>query len=431
MANNTMCGLALPGRQHLSNPQHEPGERVPGRALCAALPCHSTGHLSHPRHRRHRGVSALLALLLPLLALPALAQSEAPSTIDPALQRLALRLLSGKQGSIVVIEPQTGEVKCMASRTFAGGDTANLAVSRQYPPGSTFKVASALAMLSMGTLRPETAYPCSRGFWPAGDTHIGCHAHRTPLRLADAISQSCNAYFCRAFMHTLRSPRYRSRSAALTAWSTAVRSLGLGTKLGIDTTGEAPGLIPDTAYMRRAYHGRWNEQTLAWVGMGQGEVLTTPLQLCNLAATIANRGYYITPHLRRYPPAAPLHQRYAEKHVALPAPEHFQTVAEGMRRAIAAGTAKMINTRKYDICGKTGTAQHGGPADQDDHSAFIGFAPMQRPRIAVAVYVECGGWGAELAAPLAAIIIEQALTGQLSAETEKEAHAWEDYYVIP
>lgn len=369
----------------------------------------------------------ILAFLLALVATVASAQAPS-STISPALQSLAMRLLHGKQGSIVAIEPATGEVKCMASAAFMG-DSTNIAVSREYPPGSTFKVASALAMISAGTLGRESSYACSRGFWTGG-IHIGCHAHRSPLRLVDAIAQSCNSYFCRAFMHTLRSPRFQSRAAALNAWAAAMRSLGLGVKLGIDTAGEAPGIIPDSASMRRDYGGRWNEQTIAWVGMGQGEVRTTPLQLCNLAAAIANGGYYITPHLHTYSTTSPLHERYTRKNHCKATPQAFEIVREGMRRAITSGTAKDINSTKLEICGKTGTAQHGS-LEEDDHSAFIAFAPEEKPKIAVAVYIECGGWGAELAAPLAAIIIEQAVCGKLSTEAERDAQLWEDYYVIP
>ena len=302
-------------------------------------------------------------------------------TLNPALQRLAGQLLQGKQGSIVAIEPATGRILCLYSHDKVD-DGVNRAISKTYSPGSTFKTAQALEMLTEGTLTPEKTYPCHRGFYYNG-FHIGCHPHRAPLALVQAIGQSCNAYFC---------------------------------PLGVDIPDEVGGCIPDSAYLRRR-HGNWDGTTIMWVGMGQGEVTTTPLQLCNLAAMIANRGWYVTPHIHT---TAEEDKQYTVHHQGLASREALHTVILGMRAAVTGGTAASINTPLYKICGKTGTAENEGK----DHSIFMGFAPMENPKVAIAVYVENGGFGADLAAPLAALMIEQAVKGHLSPASQQKAKQW-------
>ncbi len=341
-------------------------------------------------------------------------------TIDARLQQLAMRLMRNKQGSIIAIEPATGRILALVShnRVDAGVDRA---ISSVYSPGSTFKVAQALEMLSEGVLTAESSYPCSKGF-SFNRIHIGCHDHRAPLSLVQAIGQSCNSYFCKAFQEMIDNRQaYATKQRALATWDRYMHSMGLGHALGVDLPGEASGTVPDSA-MLAARPGNWNGSTIMWVGMGQGEVQTTSLQLCNLAALVANRGHYYIPHVHESTAARPLDARYTTPVHSLATPEAFRLVVEGMRACVVNGTAASINTPAYAVCGKTGTAENEGA----DHSIFMGFAPMDTPRIAVSVYVENGGFGADLAAPLASLIIEQWLTGTLSAASEKKASRWEN-----
>lgn len=335
-------------------------------------------------------------------------------TLDAPLQQLGEQLLQGKQGSIVAIEPATGRILAMVSRDRVG-DGVNRAVAADYSPGSTFKVAQALAMLSEGAVRPETAYPCKRGF-AHNNIRIGCHPHRSPLTLVQAIGQSCNAYFCKAFQEMLDDrSRYATHHRAINRWNAYMQSMGLGRRLGVDLPGEAAGVMPDSAFLA-AKHGKWNGTTVMWVGMGQGEVTTTPLQLCNLAAVVANRGYYRTPHIHASTP------QDTTRHYCPATPESFDIVIEGMRAATTNGTAASIDSPDYEICGKTGTAENEGK----DHSIFMGFAPMNDPQIAVSVYVENGGFGADMAAPLAALMMEQHIKGRLSEASKKQAARWKN-----
>ncbi|MGI6243620.1 MAG: peptidoglycan D,D-transpeptidase FtsI family protein [Prevotella sp.] len=361
----------------------------------------------------------ILCLLASVAVWAGTLPEDGPLTIDAELQALGERLLQNKQGSIVAIEPMTGRILALVNQDKVN-DGVNRAIAMEYSPGSTFKTAQALEMLSEGTLTPDKTYPCSRGFTYNG-IRIGCHAHRSPLALVQAIGQSCNSYFCKAFQEMLDNREtYDTQYRAINRWHAYMQSMGLGRTLGVDLPDEAPGVMPDSAYLSEQ-HGNWNGTTVMWVGMGQGEVKTTPLQLCNLAAVIANRGYYITPHIHADTLRNTLDQRYEEKHYSLATPEAFDIVIKGMRAAVVSGTAAAINTPDYPICGKTGTAENEG----EDHSIFMGFAPMDNPRIAVSVYVENGGFGADLAAPLAALMIEKYIMGQLSDKSEQQAAEWE------
>lgn len=341
-------------------------------------------------------------------------------TLDAKLQQLATRLMRNKQGSIIAIEPSTGRILALVShnRVDEGIDRA---ISAVYSPGSTFKVAQALEMLSEGTLSAESTYPCSKGFY-FNRIHIGCHDHRSPLALVQAVGQSCNSYFCKAFQEMIDNRKaYVTKYRAIGTWANYMHSMGLGRALGVDLPGEASGTVPDSASLN-AHHGNWNGTTIMWVGMGQGEVKTTSLQLCNLAALVANRGFYFIPHIHEATAAHPLDPKYVTPVRSLATPEAFRRVVQGMRACVTGGTAASINTPAYAICGKTGTAENEGA----DHSIFMGFAPMDSARIAVSVYVENGGFGADLAAPLASLVIEQYLTGGLSAASEKKASRWEN-----
>ena len=337
-------------------------------------------------------------------------------TIDEPLQKLGERLLQNKQGSIVAIEPSTGRILALVSKDKLN-DGINRAISETYSPGSTFKVAQALEMLTEGTLSPEVTYPCDEGF-TFNDIRIGCHEHHSPLSLVQAIGQSCNSYFCKAFQEMIDNRKaYSTKFKAINRWDAYMKSMGLGSPLGIDLPGEKGGAIPDSAFLQNT-HRSWNGTTIMWVGMGQGEVEVTPLQLCNLAALIGNRGYFYTPHIYEKNDVA---KDFTKRRLCMASPYAFDIVIEGMRAAIENGTAESINSDEYDICGKTGTAENSG----EDHSIFMGFAPMTNPQIAISVYVENGGFGAVLSAPLAALMIEQYLNGSLSEKSEHKATKWE------
>lgn len=370
------------------------------------------------------------ALMVATGSLMTVAATAAPhsghsrTTINTSLQHLAERMMRGKQGSIVAIDPATGAIKCMVSAS-PRGDSLQRAVSVAYSPGSTFKVAQAIAMLSEGTLSPTTQYSCARGFTQGG-IHIGCHAHTSPRAVVGALGTSCNTFFCKSFMDMIGNAKYRTRAEAIDRWQAYMSSFGLGRCLGTDVGPEATGLMPSADYLKRV-HGQWTPQTIMWVGMGQGEVTATPMQLCNLAAVIANRGYYYTPHLCRATPDHPIDLAYRSKHVAMGTPQAYQITIQGMRAAVVSGTCASINRAAYTICGKTGTAENEG----EDHSLFIGFAPMDKPRIAVAVVVDNGGFGADMAAPMASLIIERYLTGRLREYSKYQVEHWAGQAVTP
>jgi len=373
-------------------------------------------------------ISKILLIMASLLVtMPLQAQTpaaEAPSTFNAELQKLAQHLLQGKQGSIVAIEPSTGRVLALASHDKVE-DGVNRAISAVYSPGSTFKVAQTLEMVTEGTLTPQTQFACHKGFWK-DHIHIGCHKHASPLMLTEALAQSCNSYFCQAFQQMIDNRVvYPDKYQALLTWKKYMQSFGFGRKLGIDMPDEAEGVIPGPALLARNYRA-WNGTTIMWIGMGQGEVKATPLQLCNLAAMVANRGWWITPHVHDAAPGQTLDSMFTRHHQSLASAEAIHLVIKGMRGCVAHGTATAINTQRYAICGKTGTAENTG----NDHSAFIGFAPMNQPRVAVCVYVENGGFGADLAAPLAALIIEQAVTGKLSEASKARARRWQRKQVL-
>lgn len=341
--------------------------------------------------------------------------TDGPLTVRPMLQQLGEQLLQGKQGSIVAIRPETGEIICLSTNSPSGFDV-NLAISKAYAPGSTFKVAQALTLLSEGVISPDMSIPCTKGFTD-GNIHVGCHKHFSPLALKGAIAQSCNTWFLTTFMSMINDRfMYEDGNEAITTWADYMKSMGLGGPVGVDIPGEKGGLVANMNYLSRRYKDGWDGKTIMWAGMGQGDITATPLQLCNMVASIANRGYYITPHIHQATENRPLSQRYLTKRQTKIAPEAYAPVIDGMRLTVESGTATSIKT-SYPICGKTGTVENSGA----DHSVFVGFAPMDNPQIAIAVYVEHGGFGADLAAPIASFIIELYLKGQLSQSSQNKA----------
>ena len=349
-----------------------------------------------------------------LAAVVAVAQqlpTDGPLTLRPMLQQLGERLLTGKTGSIVAIDPANGEILCLATNTPAGADVRQ-AIGRPQAPGSTFKTAQALTLLSEGIIDLHTTVECLGGITD-GSIKVGCHQHRSPLTLVDALAQSCNTWFLMTFASMINDDfMYESKDEAITTWRSYMQSMGLGGPMHTDIEGEQGGLLAGADYLNRRYKDGWDGKTIWWAGMGQGDVTCTPLQLCNLAVTIANRGWYYVPHIHKNT----TNQRYLTQRQTKVAAEAYGPVIDGMRKAVDHGTAIGIKT-SYPICGKTGTIENPG----SDHSAFIGFAPMAEPKIAVSVYVEHGGFGADMAAPMAALIIEQHLKGRLTPQSETKA----------
>ena len=361
--------------------------------------------------------------------------------IDAELQLLGERLLEGKIGSIVAIEPSTGEVLCMVSspsydpRMMVGRQRSknhrllsqdtwkpllNRSIMGQYPPGSTFKTTQGLTFMTEGVITPTTMYPCSHGFVFRG-LRVGCHGHGAPLPLVPALSTSCNGYFCWGLYHMINTniSKYQTVQNAMNTWRDYMVSMGFGYKLGIDLPGEKRGMIPNAQFYDKAYKGSWNGLTVISIAIGQGEVNATPLQIANLGATIANRGYYYVPHVVKKVEGEPLDTAFTRKHYTKATREAYDYVVQGMRSSALGGTCHELAKYDFMACGKTGTAQNKG----HDHSVFMGFAPMDEPKIAVAVYVENGGWGATYGVPIGGLIMEQYLKGKLSEASEARAQS--------
>ena len=352
------------------------------------------------------------------------------STLHADLQAYGERLLAGKVGSIVALEPSTGEIMIMASSPsfdpgmFVGRERTknyatlvndplkpmlNRAITSSYPPGSTFKVADAIIGLEEGLLGPEVRYSCNG----PRSTPIKCtHNHETPLPLLSAIRESCNSYFFQAFRAIIN--KYPSAEVGYEAWRNHLLDLGIGHRIGGDLTAENAGSIANTTYYDRIYgKNHWNVMTIRSLSIGQGELLLTPLQLANLVSIIANKGYYIAPHVVRSIQNFDHSERVLSfnKHVTQANPYSFNVIIDGMEKVVDGGTAKIAKVDGIAICGKTGTIQnpHG-----EAHSAFVAFAPKEDPQIAICVYIENGVWGARYAAPIASLIIEKYLNDSIS-----------------
>ncbi|MDR2885458.1 MAG: penicillin-binding protein 2 [Rikenellaceae bacterium] len=351
-------------------------------------------------------------------------------TIDASLQAFGEELLKGKVGSIVAIEPATGEVLIMASSPSYDPDELvgrergnnymkllnnkrrplfNRTVMSRYPPGSTFKLVNGLIGQQEKVLTPQSAYPCYSGY-AYGNRKLGCHNHYSPLNLQAAVQNSCNAYFCYVFRNIVDNPKYGGVKNGYAVWEDYVRSFGFGRSLESDFEGELPGYVPPTDFYNKRYRGRWNSLTVVSLSIGQGELGCTPLQMANLAATVANRGYYYPPHIvSRIHDRDSIDQHFYTKHISKVEPRYFDPIVAGMYDAVhkPGGTALVAQVPGLDICGKTGTAQNPRGAD---HSTFLCFAPKDNPKIAVSVYIEHGRFGATVAAPIASLIVEKYLT---------------------
>ena len=358
------------------------------------------------------------------------------TTIDASLQQYGQELMQNKVGSIVAIEPSTGEILALVSSPgldvnqladigkYYGEIVSNpykpmynRAVQASYPPGSVFKLVNGLIGLEEGVLRPEMMYPCSKGYHFGAGHKLGCHAHKSPINMEESIMMSCNAYYCYVLKNILDNNKYDTVAEGLDHWREMVMSFGFGRKLGSDFPAELSGSIPSSKTYNRAYgKGRWNSTTVISLSIGQGEILATPMHLANLCATIANRGYYYIPHIIKASEGVEIDARFKEKQYTMVSQEHFPKVVKGMWRAVnsgpgAGGTAWIAHIDSLDVCGKTGTAQNPRGAD---NSVFICFAPMDNPKIAIAAYVENGGFGATYAAPIASLMVEKYLKGETS-----------------
>ena len=364
------------------------------------------------------------------------------TTIDADLQQYGQELMKNKVGSIVAIEPSTGEILALVSSP--GIDVEQLAdigkyygeisknpykpmynraVQASYPPGSVFKLVNGLIGLQEGVLQPSYMYPCSAGYHFGAGRKLGCHNHRSPLNMEESIMMSCNAYYCYVLKNILDNKKYDNVEEALDHWHDMVLSFGFGRKLGSDFPAELSGGIPTGKTYNRAYgKGHWNSTTVISLSIGQGEILATPLHLANFCATIANRGYYYIPHIVKASEGVEIEDRFYEKQYTMVDTVHFPKVIKGMWRAVnsgfgSGGTASIAAVDGLDICGKTGTAQN--PRGKD-HSVFICFAPKDDPKIAVAAFIENGGFGATWACPLASLMVEKYLNGEVKrADLEK------------
>lgn len=350
-------------------------------------------------------------------------------SIDIKLQAYGEKLMQGKSGAIVMIEPSTGEVLALVSSpsfdparlvgkergrnyqqlvTDPSKPLYNRATQAAYPPGSTFKTVQAAAYLQEGCITPGTMYSCYRGY-PLLRGRPRCHGHGSPLDLRHAIATSCNAYFCwglRAFLDD-RS-RYATVEEAFDHWRDYIVKMGFGHKTGVDLPGESRGYIPNSEVYDKIHNGRWTSSSIVSISIGQGEILATPMQIANFGAIVANRGHYYTPHLVKEINGMPQDSLYVERMETGIRSEYFQVIAEGMRMAVTGGTCRKANLSDFAICGKTGTAEnpHG-----KDHSLFLGFGPMESPKVSIAVMVENGGFGATYAVPIGRLMLDYYLHG--------------------
>lgn len=367
------------------------------------------------------------------------------TTIDAELQNYGQKLMRNKVGSLVAIEPSTGEILAMVSSPGINVDILsdigkhyskiaknpykpmfNRAVQAPYPPGSVFKLVNALIALQEGIITPRTEYPCSMGYhFGNGKYKVGCHNHDSPVDLDFSIMTSCNAYYCYVFRELLENGKYGNVGESLDKWREYVASFGFGHKLGSDFPAELGGFIPTSEYYDR-YYGkkRWKATAVISMAIGQGEIGCTPLHLANLCATIANRGHYYIPHIVKDSEGVEIDPKYHEKNYTLVDTVHFHKIINGMYKAVnsdfgSGATASIAAVPGLEICGKTGTAQnpHG-----DDHSVFACFAPRENPKIAVVAYIENGGFGASYAAPIASLLTEMYLNHEISPERKDLEH---------
>lgn len=360
------------------------------------------------------------------------------TTLDIKLQEYGEQLMQNKKGSIVAIEPETGEILALVSSPgydpnllcgavrgknfkILQSDTLLPLYSRPtlatYPPGSAFKPLVALIALNEGVQGVNYTVPCNGMYHFAGLALHCSHRHPSATNVQYALQQSCNPYFWQTFRNTIENRKYARISDIYGKWVQYCNSFGLGMKTGVDLPSESSGNIPSIKYFNRIYgENNWRSSMLISLGIGQGEILTTPIQMANLYACIANKGYYITPHIVKKitdPLTGKDVTHPYEKHISIVDKQHFDPVIEGLFEVVEMGTARAARVEGITMCGKTGTAQnpHG-----DNHSMFAGFAPKDNSKIAIAVVVENAGYGGTYAAPIASLMVEKYLNDTIQAK---------------
>lgn len=359
-------------------------------------------------------------------------------SIDARLQQYGEALMANKSGSIVAIEPSSGEILAMISApTYDPNELAmtndrgpvfqrlhsdplkpffDRTVMAKYPPGSIFKTVVSLIGMQEGTLNPNAGQGCGGGYFYAGRLYK-CHGHGGISNVVDALAYSCNTYYFGEFRDIVDKYGFNNPHQGLDKFHQYCYEMGLGRQLGVDYPNESAGNIPDSRYYDRIYPkrlGGWRSPTIMSLGIGQGEIQMTTLQMANLAACIANRGYWYPPHLAKgFKSGGDIPKQYRQRQNVSIDRKYFELVVEGMAQCVNRGTARSCAIPTIQVCGKTGTSQnpHG-----DDHSVFFAFAPKDNPKIAIAVYVENAGWGASYAAPIASLMIEKYLQDTIAAE---------------
>ncbi|WP_222981705.1 peptidoglycan D,D-transpeptidase FtsI family protein [Flagellimonas meishanensis] len=365
---------------------------------------------------------------------------EIQITVDKALQEYGEGLMHGKRGGIVALEPKSGEILAMISgptydpSLLVGRQRSNNYSTLHYDtiskptwdrsilaepsPGSPFKILNALVALQEGVIEPSTTFKCYHGFY-VGSTLRGCHCGGGTRDMNTGIFRSCNAYFAGTFRKIYS--KYPTTDEGMDVWEKHMKSFGLGGYLGSDLPTGRPGRIPDKAYYDRAYgDNRWASSFIISNAIGQGEVAATPLQLANMTAAIANRGYYYTPHvIKSVGNKGAIDPRYTEPNYTTINRKHFEPIIEGMANVYKYGTAKWLQVPEIEIAGKTGTVENfvrinGERMQLTDHSIFVAFAPVENPQIALAVYIENGYYGARYAGHIASLLIEKYIKGEIT-----------------
>jgi penicillin-binding protein 2 len=369
-----------------------------------------------------------------------IAGTDLTVTLDKELQEYAEMLMMNKRGGIVAIEPQTGEILTLVTAPnydpslLMGRDRSkninailrdtvrlpdvNRVLQGQYAPGSPFKVINALVALQEGVVTTQERFRCNNGYNYGGKKPLGCHSHASPLAMNRGIAESCNAYFAQVYRRIIENEKDPAKGMDI--WHDHVASFGLGDFLGYDLPVGQPGRIPDGDYYTSRYKYKWYASATISNAIGQGEIAVTPIQLANMTAAIANRGYFYRPHIIKEMNGVPIdNPKYTKRNYTTIDAKHFEPVVEGMNEVYHSGTAKYVQIPDIEICGKTGTVENfakvnGERKQLTDHSVFIAFAPKDNPKIAVAVFIENGYWGSRYAAKMASLLIEKHLKGAIT-----------------
>ncbi|MDX1754218.1 penicillin-binding protein 2 [Salinimicrobium sediminis] len=384
-------------------------------------------------------------------------------TIDAELQKYGEILMENKRGGIVAIEPATGEILALISaptydpsilvgrqrsRNYTelyydsiANPLYNRSLLAEYPPGSPFKVVNALIGLQEGVVDTHDRFSCHGGYFYGRGRKMGCHPHASPLDMIPGIAQSCNAYFANVYRRIIE--KYPTPQEGVDTWANHLKSFGLGDYLGSDLSTGRPGKIPTSKYYNAIYDYptyKWFSTATLSNAIGQGEVLMTPIQLANMTAAIANRGWFYTPHVLKEIEGVGIKEKeFTEKKHTTIDPKHFEAVVEGMHQVYKAGTASALQIPDIEIAGKTGTAENftkidGKRVQLTDHSIFIAFAPVENPKIAIAVFVENGYWGGRYAGRIAGLMIEKYIKGEITRKDMENwilTHSLEDEYAKP